>query len=78
MKKLSIIGSTGSIGTQTLDICRELPEFFRVEALSCGKNIIEFEKQLREFKPKIAAVQDRESYELLKGRIEDLNIELLH
>ena len=77
MKKLSIIGSTGSIGTQTLDICRELPEYFRVEALSCGKNIIEFEKQLREFKPKIAAVQDRESYEILKGRIEDLNIELL-
>ena len=78
MKKLSIIGSTGSIGTQTLDICRELPEYFRVEALSCGENIIEFEKQLREFKPKIAAVQDRESYEILKGRIEDLNIELLH
>ena len=77
MKKLSIIGSTGSIGTQTLDICRELPEYFRVEALSCGKNIIEFEKQLREFKPKIAAVQDQKSYQILKDRIKDLNIELL-
>lgn len=77
MRKLSIIGSTGSIGVQTLDICRELPRHFTVEALSCGRNIIEFEKQLREFKPKLAAVQDQESYELLKNRIKDLNIELV-
>lgn len=77
MKKLSVIGSTGSIGLQTLDICRELPEYFSVEALSCGKNIIEFERQLREFKPKIAAVQDMESFKILKNRIQDLDIQLL-
>lgn len=77
MRKLSIIGSTGSIGVQTLDICRELPNHFSVEALSCGKNIDEFEKQLREFRPKLAAVQDMDAYRKLKERIGDLNIELL-
>ena len=59
MKRLSILGSTGSIGTQTLDIVRASKDI-EVVALSCGKNIDLFEKQIREFKPKFASIENEE------------------
>jgi hypothetical protein len=52
-KKLSLLGSTGSIGTQTLDICAEKPELFEVTALAAGSNIDLLAKQIAQFKPKV-------------------------
>ena len=59
MKRLSILGSTGSIGTQTLDVCRKLG--FSVVAIAAGSNVELLEKQAREFMPKIVAVYDEEA-----------------
>lgn len=72
MKSISILGSTGSIGTQTLDIVRENPELYRVEALSCGKNTALLAEQIREFKPKFAAVSDETEAQRLAGVFPDV------
>ncbi|MBW2989135.1 1-deoxy-D-xylulose-5-phosphate reductoisomerase [Candidatus Woesearchaeota archaeon] len=69
MKTLSILGSTGSIGTQTLDIVRKFPEQFKVSALSCNSNIGLLKEQIDEFKPKIAAVFDEEKADILKDSL---------
>lgn len=61
MKRISILGSTGSIGTQTCDIVRAYPEKFCIEGMSAGKNITAFKKQLLEFQPKLACVATKES-----------------
>ena len=58
MKKIAVLGSTGSIGTQTLDVIKQNPDKFELTALSCGHNIGLFEKQLEEFSPKAACVAD--------------------
>ena len=55
MKKIAILGSTGSIGPQTLEIVRTNGDL-EVRALAAGNNIDLLEKQIREFKPKLAAV----------------------
>jgi len=70
MKKIAILGSTGSIGTQTLDIVRANDDI-RVEALAAGRNIDLLEKQIREFRPKLAAVWDEEKAAELKVRVAD-------
>jgi 1-deoxy-D-xylulose-5-phosphate reductoisomerase len=54
VKKLAILGSTGSIGQQTLDIVRKFPDKLKVVGLACGNNRVVFEDQLREFNPKFA------------------------
>jgi len=51
MKNISILGSTGSIGTQALDIIRDKKDSFRVVAMSTNKNIDLFLEQIKEFKP---------------------------
>lgn len=56
MKNISILGSTGSIGTQTLDVIRHFPESFTVIGLSAGKNIDLLQKQILEFSPKLVSV----------------------
>ena len=60
MKHLTVLGSTGSIGTQTLDVIRMHPDRLCVEALGCGRNIRVLEHQIREFRPAYAAVWDEE------------------
>ena len=55
MKKIAILGSTGSIGTQSLEVVRRHPDEYSIAALTCGKNIDLFRKQLAEFKPAMAA-----------------------
>lgn len=65
MKKLVILGSTGSIGNQTLDIVRKHPEEFSVLAMTCGHNIELFRKQLEEFKPKFAAAAEESDAAML-------------
>lgn len=56
MKRISILGSTGSIGTQTCDIVRAYPDKFSVVGMTAGKNIALFKEQLKEFKPEHASV----------------------
>lgn len=79
MKKLSILGSTGSIGTQALEVCREFPNDYSVIALSCNNNIELMLKQIIEFKPKYAVCYKEENYNILKSEIETrgIKIELL-
>jgi 1-deoxy-D-xylulose-5-phosphate reductoisomerase len=60
MKKIAILGSTGSIGTQALDVVRQHPERFSIAALAAGKNIDLLAEQAREFQPCIVSVQTRE------------------
>lgn len=76
MKKLSILGSTGSIGTQTLEIVRE-NEDLEVVALAAGSNIKMLEEQAREFKPELICVFDEKKANELKSKIADLNIKVV-
>ena len=73
MKKISVLGSTGSIGTQTLEVVRQNKDELEVFALSAGTNVDLIEKQIREFMPKIAAMGDEKAAEELRGRISDLS-----
>lgn len=75
MKKIAILGSTGSIGTQTLEIVRTNGDI-KVTALSAGKNIGLLEKQIREFRPKLAAVWSEELAGELRERVRDLDVEI--
>lgn len=77
MKKVSILGSTGSIGTQTLDIIRRNGENFSVCALTAGSNTSLLEKQAREFKPEIVAVASEDAANDLKVRLADTAIRVL-
>ncbi len=69
MKKISILGSTGSIGTQTLAVCRDLG--LSVAGLSAGRNIDLLEQQIREFHVPLASVYDERQAEKLKDRLSD-------
>lgn len=71
MKKISIMGSTGSIGTQTLDVVREHKEDFDVVALSAGKNIKLLREQIKEFHPKYVSVQDESDMKILREEFGD-------
>ena len=66
MKKLAILGSTGSIGTQTLDIVRENPDKFQVAALTCGKNVKLLTEQIREFSPSVVCVSEAADADALR------------
>ncbi|RSL33200.1 1-deoxy-D-xylulose-5-phosphate reductoisomerase [Salibacterium salarium] len=60
MKKIALIGSTGSIGTQTLDIIRKYPQYFQLVSIAGGQNIERIIEQINEFHPKIASVERKE------------------
>ena len=70
MKKIAILGSTGSIGTQTLEVVRENKDI-EVLALAAGNNITLLEQQIREFHPRLVGVWAEEKAEELKSRIRD-------
>ncbi len=72
MKKISVLGSTGSIGTQTLEVVRQNPDKLKVTAMSAGKNVDLFEKQVREFMPAMAVMGDEDAAKDLKDRLSDL------
>ncbi|MCI9545103.1 MAG: 1-deoxy-D-xylulose-5-phosphate reductoisomerase [Lachnospiraceae bacterium] len=72
MKKIGILGSTGSIGTQTLEVVRNNGDI-QVLGLAAGSNIQLLEKQIREFKPELAAVMDEEKAKELAVRVRDTN-----
>lgn len=77
MKKIALLGSTGSIGTQTLDVVRHYPEDFQVTALAASSNITRLEEQIREFGPKMAVVFNEEKALELKRNIQDLDVKVL-
>lgn len=76
MKKISILGSTGSIGTQTLDVVREHGDI-EVTALACGGNVKLLEEQMRRFRPKLVAVWTEEKAKELRIKTADLGIPVM-
>lgn len=76
MKKIAILGSTGSIGTQTLEVVRENKDI-EVLGLAAGNNIKLLERQIREFHPKMAAVWSEERAKELRESVKDLNIKIV-
>jgi 1-deoxy-D-xylulose-5-phosphate reductoisomerase len=73
VKAITLLGSTGSIGTQTLDIVFEHPDKFRIAGLAAGRNVELFAAQIRQFRPQIAAISAAEKLPELKEAIKDLN-----
>ena len=71
MKQIAVLGSTGSIGTQTLDVVRANPGELKITALSAGRQIDLLEKQIREFQPVLAAVWEEQAAKELAVRIRD-------
>lgn len=77
MKKIGILGSTGSIGTQTLEIVRAYSQDLKVVVLAAGTNVKLMEAQMREFKPEVAVMYDEKAAEDLRIKTADLNIPVL-
>ena len=76
MKQIAILGSTGSIGTQTLEVVRENGDI-QVLAMAAGNNIRLLEDQIREFHPKLVAVWSEEKAKELRDRIKDTDTEVM-
>ena len=75
-RKIAILGSTGSIGTQTLEIVRRNGDI-RVTALAAGRNIKRLEEQIREFSPELACVWDEEKAKELRVKVRDLPVKIV-
>ena len=76
MKKIAILGSTGSIGTQTLEVARNNGDL-EVVSLAAGSNIKKLEEQIREFRPKTAAVWSEEKAKELRAAVRDLDVRIV-
>ncbi len=76
-KNIVILGSTGSIGTQTLEVVRRNKNRLHVEALSANSNVDLMEEQIREFRPKLCAMYDEKSAEALRIKTADLGVKIL-
>ena len=76
MKKIAILGSTGSIGTQTLEVARNNGDL-EITALAAGSNIKKLEEQIREFHPKTAAVWSEEKAGELRTAVRDLDVRIV-
>lgn len=76
MRKISILGSTGSIGTQTLEVV-EILENIKVMAITGNSNVKLLEEQARKFQPELIAVMDEKNAEILKEKLSDLNIRVV-
>ncbi|MEG4518199.1 MULTISPECIES: 1-deoxy-D-xylulose-5-phosphate reductoisomerase [unclassified Microcoleus] len=73
MKAITLLGSTGSIGTQTLDIVAQYPDQFRIVGLTAGRNVTLLAQQIRQFRPEIVAICDEDQLQELKEAIADLD-----
>ena len=78
MKHLAILGSTGSIGVNTLDIVRQFPEKFKVISLSAGQNTQLLKQQILEFRPEMISVLNRELSETLRRDLSPFPVQILH
>lgn len=74
MKNINLLGATGSIGVQTIDIIRNHPEEFKLTAVSGGRNIDGIRAIMKEFKPELVSVLNREDAERLKSEFQDVTI----
>jgi 1-deoxy-D-xylulose-5-phosphate reductoisomerase len=77
MKRISILGSTGSVGVNSLDVIRNFPERFQVVALAAGKNIKLLEEQALEFRPRLVSVADESLANELRDKLNGQEIEVL-
>jgi len=78
MKRLSILGSTGSIGVNTLRIVSQFPERFEVISLSAGLNTQLLKQQILQFRPKIVSVLNKELSEILRSELSHIPVEIVH
>ena len=76
MKKIAILGSTGSIGTQTLEIVRENPDL-QVVGLAAGANIDLLERQVREFQPRLVSLESEADCRELRTRLADMEVQVI-
>ena len=76
MKRIAILGSTGSIGTQTLDIISQFPDRFEVYALTANNNVQLLAEQARKFQPEIVCIANEQHYAKLKGSLADLPVKV--
>lgn len=77
MKHIAILGSTGSIGTQTLDVVDQYADRLQVTALACGHNISLLEQQIRKYKPHLAAVWDEGDARSLRDSVADCDVRIV-
>ncbi len=77
MKKIAILGSTGSIGTQSLEVVRSNKEELKVVALAAGTSVAKMEEQVREFRPKLACMWTEDAAKELRTRVADLEVKVL-
>jgi len=75
-QRLAILGSTGSIGMQTLDVCRRFPERFEVEVLTAGKQGEELVKQALEFNPNMVVIGDESQYDFVSDALKNSDIKV--
>ncbi len=78
MKRLSILGSTGSIGVNTLHIVSQFPQRFEVISLSAGRNTKLLKQQILQFRPKIVSVLNKELSETLRKELSHISVEIVH
>lgn len=69
VKTISILGSTGSIGVSSLDICRQHPDKFKVAGLAAGRNVDLLLQQAKEFKPRLVSLASEEEWKKIKGQL---------
>ena len=78
MKAISVLGSTGSIGTQTLQIAEEFPDQFRVVALTAGRNLNLLVQQIQRHRPEVVALADADLLPDLQERLKDSGVAASH
>jgi 1-deoxy-D-xylulose-5-phosphate reductoisomerase len=76
MKKISLLGSTGSIGVNTLDVVARNPERFEICCLSAGSNVDLLAEQVRNFKPQVVALNDSSKEKILREKLSGLDVEI--
>lgn len=76
MKHIAVLGSTGSIGTQTLEVVRNNDDF-HIDALAAGSNVKALEKQIREFSPRLVCVYKEDAAAKLKEMVKDLDVKIV-
>ncbi len=77
MKRLIVLGSTGSLGVQVLEIVKEFPEEFEMIGLSAGRNVALLAEQIKIFRPRIVSIKDYESALILKEAVRGLSVEVV-
>ena len=70
MKRIAVLGSSGSIGQSTLSVIRSLPQQFKVEALSVNSDIVKLKRQIKEFKPRLVCVRDEQAAHKLRSGLD--------